>query len=169
MTLITTENKATNSSLTVKSTVRDLISDALYNVNVISTRETPPNQMINVYLRVFNRMVQEWYNTNVIVSFTPYTLDDIPGFDIGTTNLFYFDDCYVDNLSLRIIEAENIDPKGFPQIRMRARYALDTVINLKRNKEFDAGLYQQKFDATLSNTPDIESVYYHTSNTTTSS
>ncbi len=159
MTLVTIENKATNSAGSSQSTLRDIVYRALRRLNVYSIRETPEDNEVNACIAEFNAMMQGWFLQDVVVSYTEYGLADIPVLAIGTENPLYYDDCLVDNLCLRLIELYNLDPRAFRYISVRANQSLDRVINLKRDKEFDGGTFKSGFDGTLKNTPDIDRTY----------
>ena len=162
MTLVTVDNKATNSARSVNPTLRDIIYRALYRLNVYSIRETPADNEVNACIQEFNAMLQGWFLKNIIVSFTAYGLDDTPSLDIGTTDPLYYDDCLIDNLALRVLELYNLDPKAFNFIFVRANKAIDAVVNLKRDKEFSGETFRSDFDATLRNTPDIYGITFYT-------
>ena len=159
MTLVTADNKATGSSTASNPTLRDIIYRALRRLNLYSIRETPADNEVNACINEFNDMLQGWYLENIIVSYTTYTLSDTPSIPIGTTNPLYYTDCLVDNLSVRLIELFDLNPKNFGQIYMRASRALDKVTNLKREKEFDGSTFRSDFDETLKNTPDVDRTY----------
>lgn len=159
MTLVTIENKATNSAGTTQSSLRDIVYRALYRLNVVSIRETPSDNEVNACIAEFNAMMQGWFLQDVVVSYIEYQLNDMPSLAIGTTNPLYYDDCLVDNLAMRLIELYNLDPRAFRMISVRANQSLDRVVNLKRDKEFDGGTFKSEFDGTLENTPDIDRTY----------
>lgn len=159
MTLVSVDDKATNSARSVNPTLRDIVYRALWRLNVYSVRETPADNEVNACIAEFNAMMQGWFLQDCIASYTEYGLNDTPSIDIGTTNSLYYDDCLIDNLSLRLIELYNLDPRSFRTAVIRANQSLDRVINLKRDKEFNNGTFRSNFDATLKNTPDIERSY----------
>lgn len=164
MTLVSVDDKATNSARSVNPTLRDIVYRALYRLNIYSVRETPADNEVNACIAEFNAMMQSWYLNNIVVSYSEFNLDDTPSLPIGTTNPLYYEDCLVDNLCLRLIELYNLDPKLFRQIYVRANEALDKVTNLKREKEFNGDTFRSDFDGSLKNTPDIDRVFtYYTS------
>lgn len=164
MTLVAIEDKATQSARSVNPTLRDIIYRALYRLNIYSIRETPQDNEVRACIAEFNAMLQGWFLQDVIKSYQEYKLNDIPSLDIGTVNPLYYDDCLIDNLSLRLLELYNLDPKAFAVIRSRASLSWDRLVNLKRDKEFDTGAFKSKFDNTLVNTPDINMVYLYSTN-----
>ena len=154
MNLNNVENKALNSGRSVNPTVRDLIMRALWRTNVVSIRETPEDNEVRTCLYELNAMIQHWFFTNVILSNPEYDLNDTLSLDIGASNPVYYDDCVVDNLSIRIIELYNLDIRAFPNIYKRAKETLNTLASMRRELQHDNGTFKSDFDATLTNTPD---------------
>lgn len=159
MTLVTVDNKSTNSAKSVNLTLRDIIYEALYRLNIYSIRETPQDNEVASCVKQFNSMLQGWFLQDIVVSFNDYDLDDTPSLNIGTTNPLYYDDCFIDNLSLRLITIYNLDSRAFRDVSQRANKSLNIVTNLKRDKEYSENTFKSEFDKTLKNSPDIDRTY----------